>query len=155
MMSVPRLNIDLDKIYENTRILVERLTDRGIAVTGITKATLGSADIAAALLLGGVRALGDSRIENIEAMRHASISASMTLIRTPMLSQAARVVAQSDISFNTELRVIKKLSQAAQEEPSCTASFSWSNLEISRHTALVRIVSLHGRPWPPMYARRK
>lgn len=34
----------------------------------------------------------------------------MTLIRTPMLSQAERVVASADISFNTELDVIDSLS---------------------------------------------
>ena len=39
----------------------------------------------------------------------------MTLVRSPMLSQATRVVAQSDVSFNTELSVIRKLSRAAQE----------------------------------------
>ncbi len=58
-MSVPRLNIDLDKIFHNARILVERLTDRGISVTGVTKATHGSADIAAALLRAGVCSIGD------------------------------------------------------------------------------------------------
>ena len=38
----------------------------------------------------------------------------MTLIRTPMLSQVERVVANADVSFNTELEVIAKLSSAAQ-----------------------------------------
>jgi predicted amino acid racemase len=114
-MSAPRLEIDLDKIFHNARILVERLTDRGISVTGVTKATLGSADIAAALLRAGVRSIGDSRIENIESMRRARVPASMTLIRSPMLSQATRVVDHADVSFNTELDVIRKLSRAAQD----------------------------------------
>ena len=39
----------------------------------------------------------------------------MTLIRSPMLSQAARVVSHVDVSFNTELDVIRKLSSAAQK----------------------------------------
>ena len=114
-MTAPRLEIDLDKIHHNARTLVERLADRGISVTGVTKATLGSPEIAGALLRAGVSALGDSRIENIEAMRRARVPASMTLIRSPMLSQADRVVAHADVSFNTELDVISKLSSAAQE----------------------------------------
>ena len=114
-MSAPRLEIDLDQIVHNARTLVERLADRGISVTGVTKATLGSADIAAALLRAGVRSIGDSRIENIESMRCARVPASMTLIRSPMLSQASRVVAHADVSFNSELDVISQLSQAAQE----------------------------------------
>ncbi|MHC5209587.1 MAG: alanine/ornithine racemase family PLP-dependent enzyme [Planctomycetota bacterium] len=113
-MSAPRLEIDLDKVQHNACSLVERLAAGGISVTGVTKATLGSPEIAGALLRAGVRTLGDSRIENIEAMRRASVPASMTLIRTPMLSQADRVVAHADVSFNTELDVIRKLSDVAR-----------------------------------------
>jgi predicted amino acid racemase len=114
-MSAPRLEIDLGKIYHNARTLVERLARRGISVTGVTKATLGSAEIAATLLRAGVKSLGDSRIENIEALRLARIDAAMTLIRSPMLSQVERVVRHADVSFNTEMEVIKRLSLAAQK----------------------------------------
>ena len=114
-MTAPRLEIDLDKIHHNARTLVERLGKRGISVTGVTKATLGSLEIAGALLGAHVHALGDSRIENIEAMRRARVPAPMTLIRSPMLSQAERVVRYADVSFNTELDIISKLSSAARE----------------------------------------
>jgi predicted amino acid racemase len=115
MMPAPRLEIDLEKIYHNASILVKRLAGRGISVTGVSKATLGSPEIAGVLLQAGVSALGDSRIENIEAMRLARIPASMTLIRSPMLSQAERVVKHADVSLNTELEVIRRLSLEAQK----------------------------------------
>ena len=114
-MTAPRLEIDLGKIRHNARTLVERLAVYGISVTGVTKATLGSAEIAGAMLVAGVSGLGDSRIENIEAMRSFGVRAPMTLIRSPMLSQAERVVMQADVSFNTELEVISKLSSAARD----------------------------------------
>ncbi len=114
-MTAPRLEIDLEKIHHNARTLVERLADHGISVTGVTKAVLGSPEIAGALFGAGVKTLGDSRIENIEAMRHVRIPASITLIRSPMLSQADRVVTHADVSFNTELDVISELSSAAQK----------------------------------------
>ena len=116
MMPAPRLEIDLDKIGHNARTLVNRLAPLGISVTGVTKATLGSAEVAATLLEAGVKRLGDSRIENIEAMRIGQQSVAMTLIRSPMLSQAQRVVRFADVSCNTELEVIKRLSQEAQKE---------------------------------------
>ncbi len=114
-MSAPRLDINLDKITHNARMLAEDLGDRGIAVTGITKAALGSLDIAKAMLRAGMSGLGDSRIENIEAMRQQRISAPIMLIRSPMLSQVDRVVRNADISFNTELSVVRRLSAAAEE----------------------------------------
>lgn len=114
-MSAPRLEIRLDKIHHNTQTMVQRLSDVGISVTGISKATLGSPEVAAAMLCAGVTSLGDSRIENIEGMRKAGVQAKMILTRSPMLSQAARVVASADASLNTELDVISKLSVAAEK----------------------------------------
>jgi len=117
-MTAPRLEIDLDKIRHNARTLVGRLGKRGISVTGVTKAMLGSAEIAAIMLEAGVKGLADSRIENIEniqALPLGQVHASMTLIRSPMLSQAKRVVAHADASYNTEIEVIKKLSLEAQK----------------------------------------
>lgn len=115
-MSTPRLEIDLGKIEQNARKLVGWLASRGIGVTGIVKATLGSPAIAQALLRAGVKRLGDSRIENIEELRRAHICAPIILVRSPMLSQVGRVVRSADASFNTELDVIAALSTAARHE---------------------------------------
>ncbi len=114
-MSAPRLEIDLGKIHHNARTVVDRLAKRGISVTGVAKAALSSSEIAHELLLAGVSDLGDSRIENIEAMRRADVPTRMSLIRSPMISQAKRVVASTDISFNTEIAVVRRLSLEAQK----------------------------------------
>lgn len=114
-MTAPRLEIDLEKIFHNAAELVGRLGDRQISVMGVTKATLGLAAVARIMIQAGVTGLGDSRIENIEAMRRTGVEATMTLIRSPMLSQVRRVVACADISFNTEVDIIQRLSVAAQE----------------------------------------
>lgn len=122
-MAAPRVEIDLDKIYHNAHELVTRLAKRGICVTGVTKATLGSIEYARTLSRAGVSALGDSRIESIAAMRvpgdgEIDINAPMTLIRSPMLSQVEQVVMYADMSCNTELEVIKSLSIEAQKQNS-------------------------------------
>ena len=114
-MTTPRLEINLDKIYDNASLLVGRLADRGVSVTGVTKATLGSPEIAEAFLRAGVSALGDSRIENIGSMRRSDVSASMTLVRSPMLSDLRRIVTLADVSLNTENDVIQGLSRAGRE----------------------------------------
>jgi len=112
-MSAPRVEIDLDKIVHNASILVARLKTDGISVTGVTKAFLGDPQVARAMLRGGVTSFGDSRIENVELMRQSGIDAQMMLIRSPMMSQADRVVASADISLNTEIDVLAALSVAA------------------------------------------
>lgn len=112
-MTSPRLEIRLEQIGHNARTLVERLAPLGISVTGVTKATLGSPEVAGELLRAGVTSIGESRIENIEALRRAGVTSPVWLIRSPMPSQAARVVAGADVSLNSELEVIRLLSQAA------------------------------------------
>jgi predicted amino acid racemase len=112
-MTSPRLEIDLNKLYHNAHKLVTCLATRGISVTGVTKATLGLPQVAQAFLHAGVRRIGESRVENIEAMRRCGIAAPMVLLRSPMLSQVTRVVASTDLSFNTEVEIIRGLSEAA------------------------------------------
>jgi len=112
-MTAPRLEVRLDRIGHNARTLVERLGARGIAVTGVAKATLGSPAIVQVLQASGVVAIGDSRIENIERLRGAGVVGRMTLIRSPMPSQTDRVVASADVSLNTEIDVLARLSEAA------------------------------------------
>ena len=115
-MATPRLQIDLEKIHNNTRQLVEHLKAKGISVTGVTKVALGSPDIAKAMLRAGGDSIGDSRIENIQKMREAGISAKFILLRTPQISRASHVVKYADISLNTEIKVIEALSEAAAEQ---------------------------------------
>lgn len=114
-MSAPRLEIDLDKIGHNARVLVAENAAVGISVTAVTKAFLGLPALARVLLDAGATALGDSRIENVETMQSAGIDAPMLLIRSPMPSQVQRVVDSGVVSANSELDVLELLSgQAVQ-----------------------------------------
>jgi len=112
----PRLEIDLNKIRHNSAHLSEQLGSRGVRVTGVTKVALGDPRVANAMLQGGVNSIGDSRIENIRKMRRAGIEAEFMLLRSPQLSRADEVVEYADISLNSELEVITRLSQAAQRQ---------------------------------------
>ncbi|MBL6803663.1 MAG: alanine/ornithine racemase family PLP-dependent enzyme, partial [Synechococcus sp. BS307-5m-G38] len=53
-MSAPRLEINLQKLHHNARTLVKRLAGQGIAVTGVSKATLGMVEIVHTWLGAGV-----------------------------------------------------------------------------------------------------
>jgi predicted amino acid racemase len=108
-----RIQTDLDKVEQNTRVLVDRLASTGIRVTGITKAVLGSPEVGAAMLRGGARGLGDSRVPNLARLAGLDRAPRRTLIRSPMLSQAGGVVGVADVSVNTEAVVLAALDRAA------------------------------------------
>jgi len=86
---------------------------KGISLMGVTKAVLGEPSIAKAMIQGGVKFIADSRIENIQKMKSAGISIQFVLLRTP-LSQAESIVKNADISLNTEIETLKKLSYHAK-----------------------------------------
>lgn len=112
-MSSPRLEIDLGAIEHNARTLVDRLAPKGIRVTGVTKAALGSPGVAAAMLRGGVCGIADSRVENLARLRVGGITTPLTLLRSPMLSEVAQVVRDAGTSLNTEEVVLDALSIVA------------------------------------------
>jgi predicted amino acid racemase len=114
-MSTPRIEINLEKISHNAKTLTELYASRGIDVIGVTKVVCGDPDIADVLIKNGISVLADSRIENIRKMRDAGIQAEFLLLRTPLLSQTEAAVKHTDISLNSEISVIERLSKFAVE----------------------------------------
>ncbi len=110
---MPRIEITLSKIRHNARILCELYGQQGISLMGVSKAVLGEPLIAEAMIQGGVKFIADSRLENIQRMRIARVSATFVLLRTA-LSQAESVVEDVDISLNTEIETIKELEYYAK-----------------------------------------
>ncbi len=86
---------------------------KGISLMGVSKAVLGEPAIIEAMIQGGVRIIADSRIETIQKMKSAGISAQFVLLRTA-LSQAEAVVKTVDISLNTEIETLQHLSYYAK-----------------------------------------
>ncbi len=115
---LPRIEISLSQIQENARVLSELYMRKGVSLMGVTKAVLGEPSVAKAMIQGGVKLIADSRIENIIRMKNAGISIPFVLLRTP-LSQAKSIVENVDISLNTEIGTLKKLSYHAKEQNKC------------------------------------
>jgi predicted amino acid racemase len=106
---MPRMEISLSKIEDNARMLRELYGQKGISLMGVSKAVSGEPRIVKAMIKGGIKTIADSRIENIEKMKNAGLSAEFVLLRTP-LSRAESVVKNADISLNTEIETLRKLS---------------------------------------------
>jgi predicted amino acid racemase len=111
MLDRATVTVDLAKIAENTRRVVEALP--GIEVVGVTKVTCGSPEVARAMLAGGVVALGESRLENIQRLRDAGIAAPVWLIRAPAPGVAADAVRLAEISLVSETVIASALDSAA------------------------------------------
>ena len=112
---MPRIEITLSQIQHNAQMLCELYGEQGISLMGVSKAVLGEPLIAEAMIRGGVKFIADSRLENIQRMKNARISAQFVLLRTAP-SQAESVVEDVDISLNTEIATLEKLNYYASLE---------------------------------------
>ncbi|WP_017298258.1 alanine/ornithine racemase family PLP-dependent enzyme [Nodosilinea nodulosa] len=112
---LPRIEICLSKIRENARILSELYGQNGISLMGVSKAVLGEPAIIEAMVQGGVKYIADSRLENIQKMKAAGIAAHFVLLRTSP-SQAEAIVKAVDISLNSEIETLRKLSYHANAD---------------------------------------
>lgn len=114
MVKYPRLEIHLDRLSENAKEIVALGQQYGVEIWAVTKVTCGHPEVAKTLLGAGVKALGDSRIENICRMREAGLEAYYTLVRIPMKSDVENVVRYADCSLNSDLTVLQALNEAAE-----------------------------------------
>ena len=105
------LTVDLGKVRDNARTVVDHLP--GISVVAVTKVTCGSPQVARAMLAGGARALGESRLENAERLRSAGLTAPIWLLRAPVPELAGETVQLTDVSLQSELETVVALENAA------------------------------------------
>ena len=112
---MPKLYVDLKKVTHNARTVATKAREYGIDIFGVGKGLAGRPEVATALLAGGCVGIGDSRLENIRAMRDAGIRADFMLLRLPQISRARETVELCDISLNSELDTLRSLSRHATE----------------------------------------
>ena len=112
-MATLHLTIDLAKITDNARTTLSICRPLGIEVVGVTKGVGGRPEVARAMIAGGIKILGDSRLENIARMQKAGIEVPIVLLRSPALSEAVECIARADTSLNVDLDVLRALSSEA------------------------------------------
>lgn len=110
----PKVKVKLKGIEENTRIVCEKCKNYGIDVTGVTKAFCADENIAEALISGGVRAFGDSRVLNLKKLN--TFNMEKWLIRIPMESEISDVIKYADVSLNSEIKTIRLLNVEAEKQ---------------------------------------
>jgi len=113
MENTPYIEIHLDKIERNANYLSGICRKNGIDVWGVTKSTLGDPEVGKAMLSGGCVGLADSRVENLERLRKSLPDVKLLCIRPPGLSKLERMIDVSDVSLQSDLRIIEEISKFA------------------------------------------
>jgi len=116
-MSFPCIEINLNRIAHNARIINDRCIHSGISVVGVTKSVLADINIAKVLKKSGITAFGDSRLQNlIKLKNYFGYGQKLMMLRTPMLSECESLIEVCSISMQTEPAVIKKISETCKRK---------------------------------------
>jgi predicted amino acid racemase len=110
-LKYPCVEINLNKITHNVKVLSKSCDSLDINIVGVSKVFCSEKPVVEAMLKGGIKSIADSRIENL--MKIKEFNCTKYLLRLPMQSEAMEVVTFADISLNSEIDTIKKLAEAA------------------------------------------
>lgn len=113
-IQTPRLEIFTKKIEENARSIVDMIHASGAAAACVTKVSCAHPAVAKALQAGGADMIADSRILNLQSLAQTGLNLPLLMLRIPAPSQAVDIVRCADLSLNSSVFTVKKLSEAAQ-----------------------------------------
>jgi Predicted amino acid racemase len=111
----PLLEINLRKIYENARIIVEKCRENGVSVSGVIKGFNAINCIVKEFVRAGCDHIASSRLEQLIELRKQGMKTTTMLIRLPMESEIEELVKYVDISLNSEWETIELIEKACSK----------------------------------------
>jgi len=116
MERYPQLVYNIPHLIENVQGIVKRCNEIGIQPYGVVKGVNADPVICQAYVDGGLRVLGSSRIEHLQALKENGIGDELLLVRIPMLSEVEDVINYADISLNSNMALLKALNEEAKKQ---------------------------------------
>ena len=111
-----RLVIDLNALRHNLDEIGTWMDRHHASWSVVTKVLCGHPDTLRALQVMGVRSMGDSRLDNLRAIERIVPNFEAWYLRLPHLSAISEIVRLADVSLNSEISIIEKLSEEAQQQ---------------------------------------
>jgi len=116
MKRYPVLEIDLNKLCSNGKIITELCSKNGIKVAGIIKGFGGIVPGARAMAAGGCVQIGSSRISQLKALKNKDFKTPLLLVRIPMLCEIDDVIRYSDMCLVSEKETLIALNNESEKQ---------------------------------------
>lgn len=115
-LKYPLLEINLNKIADNTKYLVDLCNENDISVAGVIKGVNAEEKVVEILADNGCKYIASSRIEQLTNLKEKYIEKETMLIRMPMKSELKELVKYIDISLNSEIRTINLIEKECKKQ---------------------------------------
>ncbi len=108
-LKYPILEINLDKVYQNAKHMIDLCDSKGINIASVVKGFNGLPQVVEQFVKAGSKYIAHSRMDQIVKLKEYGISVPVMLIRIPMLSEIEELVNYVDISLNSELETLNRI----------------------------------------------
>lgn len=112
----PVLQINVNKIYENTKKMVDLCNESGINIAGVVKGFNGIPKVVEQFINAGCKYIADSRMDQIIKLKEYGIKTPMMLIRIPMFSEIEQLVKYVEISLNSEIDSLNRIEKECRRQ---------------------------------------
>ena len=107
----PRVSINLKKFRHNIKTVKEEMDKKDIEIFSVSKVFSGNPMIAKEYELAGLKAVGESRMDNLKKLQ--ALDMKKVLLRLPMQSEIQDLIEYADISLNSEIQTMELISEEA------------------------------------------
>lgn len=108
-LKYPIMEVDLKKVYQNAKYMVDLCNSNGISVAGVVKGFNGLPSVVDQFVNAGCDYIAHSRINGIIKLKEYGISSPMMLVRIPMISEIEEVVKYAEVSLNSEFETLNAI----------------------------------------------
>jgi predicted amino acid racemase len=105
----PMLEINLKKIQENIKCMVDLCKSQGISVAGVVKGFNGIPEVAEQFARAGCSYIASSRMDQIIKLAEYGTDKPLMMIRIPMFSEIEDLVKFASISLNSEMETLNRI----------------------------------------------
>ena len=105
----PMLEINLKKVYENIKSMVDLCNTQGISIAGVVKGFDAVPEVAAQFESAGCSHIATSRMDQIIKLKKYGFHKPLMMVRVPMFSEIKELVNYVDISTNSELETLNRI----------------------------------------------
>lgn len=110
------ITLDVNKLKSNFKFLNDLFKKNDIQWSVVSKLLSGNKEYLVELMKLGIKQICDSRISNLKTIKEINPDIETIYIKPPAKLSISRIVKYADISMNTEIETIKRLSNEAQKQ---------------------------------------
>jgi predicted amino acid racemase len=113
-LKYPILEINLKKVHENIKFMVDLCKSQGISIAGVVKGFNGVTEVVEQFVQAGCSHIASSRMDQIINLKESGIETPFMMIRIPMFSEIKELVQFVDASLNSELETLNMIQKECE-----------------------------------------